>query len=292
MNALRLWALALLLAAALPLWAQELVPVPALNARVMDQTSTLTPAQRSALEDKLAGIERERGTQIVVLMLATTKPEDIADYTQRLGDAWKLGRREVGDGLLIVVAKDDRRMRIAPAKALEGAIPDLAASRIIEERMAPAFRQGDYAGGLNAAIDRLAERIGSEGLPEPTARRAPSSGQGFDWEDGLLFLLVGVPLVGGVAVSIFGRKLGSLATGGAVGAIGWWLTTSTLVGIGAGVMALFLVGVMGVGGRGGRGGGMPIIWGGGGGHGGGGGFGGFGSGGGGDFGGGGASGDW
>ena len=291
MNALRLWALGLLLAACLPLWAQELVGVPALAARVMDLTATLTPVQRSALEEKLAAIERERGTQMVVLMLPTTKPEDIADYTQRLGDAWKLGRRDVGDGLLIVVAKDDRRMRIAPAKALEGAIPDLAASRIIEERMAPAFRQNDYAGGLNAAVDRLAERIGTEGLPEPSRRRAPSSGEGFDWQDGLLFLLIGVPVFGGMAVGLMGRKLGSLATGGAVGAIGWWLTASTLVALGAGVMALLLVGVMGVGGRGGRGGGMPIIWGGGGG-GGGGGFGGFGSGGGGDFGGGGASGDW
>jgi uncharacterized protein len=288
--------LALLLAvAAAPLLAQDLRPVPPLSGRVVDQTGTLTPAQVQALSAKLEGIERERGSQLVVLMVASTQPEDIADFTQRVGDTWKLGRPDVGDGLLIVVAKDDRRVRIAVAKALEGAIPDLAARQIITDRITPAFRAGDYAGGLNAAVDRLAARIGTEGLPEPTQRpTAQRNAEGFNLEDMAIFFFVAVPIAGAVLTGMFGRKLGSVATAGIAGGLGWWVTTSLLIAAGAGLATLVLVGVMGVGSRRG-GGGIPIIWGGGGGGGGwsgGSDGGGFSSGGGGDFGGGGASGDW
>jgi len=282
--------------------AQNLVPVPPLSGRVIDQTNTLTAAQAAAITSKLAAIETKRGSQLVVLIVPTTAPEDIESFTQRVGDAWKLGRRDVGDGLLIVLAKNDRAVRIAPAKSLEGAVPDVAAGRIISQQMLPAFRSGDFAGGLNAAIDKIEQRIAGEGLAEPTARDERGSGgrgaSGFDWQDLAIFLFVGVPIVGAVLTGVFGRKLGALMTGGAVGGIGWWLTASLLVAGGAGLIALFLVGVMGMGagrvGRAGRGG--PIIWGGGSGGFGGGGFGGggggFSSGGGGDFGGGGASGNW
>lgn len=287
------WLMVLLLAVASPLRAQDVQPVPPLSGRVVDQTATLTPAQLQALSAKLEGIERQRGSQIVVLMVATTQPEDIAAFAQRIGDTWKIGRRDVGDGLLIVVAKNDRKVRIEVAKALEGAVPDLAAKQIINDRITPAFRAGDFAGGLNAAVDRLAERIGSEGLPEPSARAPARDGaDGFDLEGIAIFFFIGVPIAGAILTSVFGRKLGSLATAGAAGGLGWWLTTSLLIAGGAAFVALILVGVMGVGSR--RGGGMPIIWGGGGGGGGwgGGDGGGFSSGGGGDFGGGGASGDW
>ena len=280
--------------------AQNLVPVPPLSGRVIDQTSTLSAAQAEAITAKLAAIESKRGSQLVVLIVPTTAPEDIESFTQRVGDAWKLGRREVGDGLLIVLAKNDRAVRIAPAKSLEGAVPDVAAGRIISQQMLPAFRNGDFAGGLNAAIDRIEQRIAGEGLAEPTPREQRGTGsRGFDWQDLAIFLFVGVPIVGAVLSGIFGRKLGALLTGGAVGGIGWWLTASLLAAGGAALVALFLVGVMGVGagrvGRAGRGG--PVIWGGGGGGfsgggGYGGGGGGFSSGGGGDFGGGGASGNW
>ena len=291
------WAFALLLAlAGGASFAQDVLPVPTLSGRVMDQTGTLTDTERSAIETKLEGIERRHGSQMVVLMVPTTAPEDIFSFTQRVGEQWKIGRRDVGDGLLIVVATADRKMRIAPAKALEGAVPDLVAKRIIEDQMVPAFRKGDYAGGLQLAIDQLAARISGENLPAPTVRPSPSARQGFDWEDAGILLFVGVPLLGGIAVAMLGRKLGSLVTGGVVGGIGWWMTASLLVAGGAGLLALLLVGALGVGSsRGGRGsGGGPIIWGGGGGGGGGfgGGGGGFSSGGGGDFGGGGASGDW
>ena len=293
-----------LVAAAGPARAQDVQPVPALAGRVIDQTATLTAAQVQVLDDRLAALERERGSQVVVLIVATTQPEDIAAYAQRVADAWKIGRRQVGDGVLVVVAKADRRVRIEIAKALEGAIPDLAAKRIVDEAITPAFKAGDFAGGLNAAVERLAARIGAEakneGLPTPGALpTSPQASAGFDLQDLAIFLFVGVPIAGAVLTRMFGRKLGSLATGGVVGGLGWWLTASALVAGGAGLVALVLVGVLGVGvGSGRRGGGMPMIWPGGfgGGRGGGGfgggGGGGFSSGGGGDFGGGGASGNW
>jgi uncharacterized protein len=290
------WLTALLCALALAAGAlaQDVQPVPPLSGRVIDQTATLSAAQLQALDARLATVERERGSQIVVLMLASTQPEDIAAYAQRVADSWKIGRRQVGDGVLVVVAKNDRRVRIEVAKALEGAIPDLAASRIIGESITPAFKAGDFAGGLTAAVERLAARIGSEGLPEPdaTGRAAQRVTDGFDWHDLAIFLFVGVPIVGALLTGLFGRKLGALATGGVVGGIGWWITASAFVAGAAALLALVLVGVLGVGSRAGSGRssrGGPVIWGGGGGGGGG---GGFSSGGGGDFGGGGASGSW
>jgi len=277
-------------------FAQDVLPVPPLSGRVIDQSATLTPAQVTALAGKLEAIETKRGAQIVVLMVPSTAPEDIAAFAQRVADSWKIGRKDVGDGLLIVVAKNDRRIRIEVAKALEGAVPDAAAGRIINDQIAPAFKAGDYAGGLNAAVDRLDQRIAGEGLAPPSARPGNDAkgGRGFDLQDLAIFLFVGVPILGGILKGIFGNKLGSLLTGGAVGGIGWFLTASLLIAAGAGLLALLLVGVMGLGGRGSRMGGGPIIWGGGGGGGGfgGGGGGGFSSGGGGDFGGGGASGRW
>jgi len=289
-------ALALVLLAAGPR-AQDVLPVPPLAARVVDQAGVLTAQQASALESKLATLEQQRGAQVVVLLVPTTAPEDIASYAQRVADTWKLGRRGVGDGVLVVVAKNDRTARIEVAKTLEGAIPDIVAGRIISEQMAPAFRNGDFAGGLNLAVDRLAQRIAGENLPAPERRGRTSRSSGFDLQDLAIFLFVGVPVVGGVLTGIFGRRFGSVLTGGAAGGIAWWLTASTLLAAGAGLVALVLVGVIGIGARRGPFSGGPIVWGGpgfgGGGFGGGGGSGGgFSSGGGGDFGGGGASGRW
>ena len=280
--------------------AQDVLPVPPLTAPVIDQTATLDDAQRAALTAKLSAIEQQTGSQIVVLLVPSTLPEDIAAYSQRVGDQWKIGRREVGDGLLIVVAKNDRRVRIEVAKALEGAVPDLAAKRIIDAQITPAFRAGDYAGGLNAAVDQLAARIRGEALPAPGRpdAQARHPGGGLSLESLAIFLFVVVPIAGSLLTRMMGRKLGSLATGGVAGGIGWWLTASALLAGMAGLIAVVLVGVFGVGSarRGGGTGGMPpIVWGGGGGDWGGsrgGGGGGFSSGGGGDFGGGGASGGW
>ncbi len=286
--------------------AQDLQPIPVLSARVIDQTGTLAVGDRSSLEAKLAAFEAQAGPQIVVLMVSTTAPEDIASYAQRVGDAWKIGRRDVGDGLLIVVAKDDRRIWVAPAKALEGAVPDLAARQIIQNTISPAFKRGDFSGGLSAGVDQLMARIKGEGLPTPQARQTPADslfgGAGF--QELLIFFFVAIPVISMVLTGIFGRRLGSLLTSGAAGGIGWAFTGSVGIAVAAGVVSLIVVGVLGIGSALNRAGNLrrgragPVIWGGGtggfggGGGGFGGGGGGFSSGGGGDFGGGGAGGDW
>ncbi|WP_306566815.1 YgcG family protein [Aquabacterium sp.] len=264
--------------------------VPALSARVIDQTGALTPEQVRALTDKLQALETQRGSQVVILMVPTTQPEDIAAYAQRVGDTWKIGRREVGDGLLVIVALQDRRMRIEVAKTLEGAIPDLMASRIIERTLKPAFQAGAYADGLSTAIDQIDKLIAGEGLPEPEAGQGERT-QGFDLNHLLVFGLMGVPVLFGVLSAILGRKAGALGTGLVGGGLAWWLTASIFLGVVGAVLAILFALSIGTGGRGGRGGwGGPPGGFGGGGFGGGG--GGFSSGGGGNFGGGGASGRW
>ncbi|HJW11060.1 MAG TPA: YgcG family protein, partial [Albitalea sp.] len=192
--------------------AQDVLPVPPLAARVIDQTATLSDPQRAALENKLAALESATGSQLVVLMVPTTQPEDIASYAQRVGDQWKIGRRDIGDGVLIVVAKSDHRVRIEVAKALEGAIPDLAAKRVIDNQITPAFKAGDFAGGLNAAIDQLAARIKGEALPAPARGAREGAQPGLQWNELMMFFFVGVPVLGAVLTAMLGRKLGSLAT--------------------------------------------------------------------------------
>lgn len=300
------WLLAMLGLWLVPAWvlAQGLQPIPELRARVIDETGTLDSASLASIEAKLAAFEKSNGSQVVVVMVASTAPEDISDYTQRLGDAWKIGRRDVGDGVLFVIAKDDRRLRIATAKALEGAIPDLIAKRIIDGAVAPAFRVGNYAAGIDAGVDQILARIRGENLPLPAEQAALDRGTGlgdFDGMELLVFLVFAVPIFSAVLRGIFGNKLGVLLTGVGAGGLAWVLTTVVWVAIGAGLLgmlaALFLqflpAPTSGGSGRGGRGGG----WGGGGLGGGGGrsggfGGGGFSSGGGGNFGGGGASGGW
>jgi uncharacterized protein len=276
---------ALLLSAAA--WAQDMLPVPPLSGRVIDQTATLSEPQRAALDAKLAAFEAQAGPQIVLLLVPTTAPEDIAAYAQRVADAWKIGRRDVGDGVLLVVAKNERAVRIEVAKALEGAVPDLAARQVIDRAIVPAFRSDDYAGGLNAGVDQLMARITGESLPAPTPRGGSQGrGGGMPLEQMGMFLFVGVMAVGGLLSAVLGRKVGSLLTAVAAGGMAWWLSASLLLALGAAVAAVVMVGVLGIGtvlrlvamgaGRGGGGGGG----------------GGFSSGGGGDFGGGGASGRW
>ena len=307
MNAARLLRhLAALFALALCLFggahAQALLPVPALTARVIDQTGTLDATQRQALDAKLAAFEQQKGSQIVVLMVPTTQPEDIASYANRVANDWKIGRRAVGDGVLLIVAKDDRKMRIEVAKTLEGALPDLAAARIIDDVMKPRFQQNDFAGGLDAAADQLIARVSGEPLPAVEVRDVNGlglGGPGFDWAELGIFLFFGVLFAGRVARSVLGSKLGPLVTGIGAGVVAMVITSSLVLAVIAGVVALLftvLSGAVGLpmlgggGGGGGRGGG----WGGGFGGGSSGGFGGggFSSGGGGNFGGGGASGDW
>ena len=274
---------------ALPTFAQTPQTVPALTARVVDRTATLGDAERAALEARLAAFEREHGTQIAVLLVPTTAPEDIASYANRVANDWKIGRKGVGDGLLIVVAKQDRKLRIEVAKTLEGAVPDLAARRIIDEAMAPQFKQGRYAAGIDAGLTQLFGRIQGEALPPPASAGSSEGSQGFDWVDLGVFLFFAVPVGSAVARAMFGRIMGTLAVGAATGVLAYVVTTSLGVALVAGVIAMFWgmlsFGSGGGGGyRGGSGWGGTSSSGGSG--------GGFSSGGGGDFGGGGASGDW
>ncbi len=271
--------------------------IPALTGHVMDHSATLDAAQLAPLEAKLAAFEQSNGAQIVLLLVPSTQPEDIASYSQRVADSWKIGRKGIGDGLLLVVAKNDRKVRIEVAKTLEGAIPDLASKRVIDEAITPRFRQGDFAGGLDAASEQIMALIRAEALPEP-ARASVLKGVrvGFDWIDLAVFIFFAVPVVAGLARRVMGTRLGSLVTGGAVGVIAL-LITSSLVIAGLAALAAMLFALLSSAARGLSG----VAWGsghhGGWGGGGGGGFGsgsggGFSSGGGGDFGGGGASGDW
>nr|WP_233210327.1 TPM domain-containing protein [Comamonas sp. 26] len=291
-----------MLFAALPALAQttiggagtQLQPVPELSGRVIDQTNTLSSSDVQALSEKLKTLEGETGAQVVILMVGSTAPEDIAAYSWRAASDWKLGRKDIGDGSLIVVAKNDRRMRIEVARKLEGAISDIQAGRIIDGAMKPRFRVDDYAGGLSAAIDQMSLLIRGEKLPAPAQQQSQSS----SWSQSLDFLLpllfFGFPLGIAIARALFGRVLGSLIVGGIAGAAAYFITTSMLIaGVAAFIGLLFtLLSNLS------RGGGGPYIssgGGGGGGWGGGGGSssgGGFSSGGGGSFGGGGASGDW
>ena len=262
---------------------------------MIDTTATLDAAQRQALENKLQAFEAAKGSQIVLLIVPTTLPEDIVDYTQRVGDLWKIGRKDIGDGLLLVVAKNDRVVRIAPAKTLEGAIPDLAAKQVIDRAITPRFREGDFAGGLNAGVDMITALISGEQLPEPSTAAGPRARDaGFQWLDLALLLFVAVPFAARLLGSFIGRKVGSLVTGAAVGLLAWLVTASLVVGVLASMagMVFALASVLASGGR-------SAGWGAGigglgssrhsGGYGG---SGGFGSGGGGNFGGGGASGKW
>ncbi|UCV18327.1 TPM domain-containing protein [Ferribacterium limneticum] len=275
--------LAALCFALLPLlgWSANEVALPALTERVTDLTATLSAEDKAGLTASLAALEKDKGAQIAIVLLPTTQPESIEQFGIRLAEAWKIGRKGVDDGVIVIVAKDDRRMRIEVGYGLEGAIPDAIAKRIVAEQMAPRFREGDFAGGLRATVATLDKVIRGEPLPAPVVQTAPSSA---DSGDALTFLLI-VFFMAGVIRSMFGL-LGSLAVSGAAGWLAWTLFTSLGLAGGAALLAFALSFIRL--GRGGwqSGGGFPGGFGGG--SSGGGGF----SGGGGGFGGGGASGNW
>ncbi|MGJ0492704.1 TPM domain-containing protein [Methylobacter sp.] len=255
------------------------VPVPALQARVTDLTGTLSPAQQSRLEQVLMEFEARKGSQIAVLIIPTTQPEAIEQYAMRVAETWKLGRKDVDDGVLLLVAKEDRALRIEVGYGLEGVIPDAVAKRVISEIIIPYFKQNDYFGGIEAGVSRLIRLIDGEPLPPPVEKDVSWSG----FEDflplGFLLVLVGA----GLFRMIFGRLLGASIVGGLVGILFWLIVGSLLGALIAGLFAfLFSLGGMRSGG----------FWPGGGGFGGGFGRGGGFGGGGGGFGGGGASGRW
>jgi uncharacterized protein len=260
------------------------VPVPPLAGRITDQTATLTDEQKSALEQTLRSFESRKGSQVAVLIVPSTGPETIEQYAMRVAEQWKPGRKNMDDGALLVVAKDDRTLRIEVGYGLEGALTDAACKRIISEIIVPRFRQGDFHGGITAGVDRILRVIDGEPLPKPEGR-PPGGTRGIGSILPVMMILALV--VGGVLHTVLGRFPGALVTGGAVSVVAWMLVGAISVALIAGVVA-FLFTLLG-GGMGGRGlGGRGFGGGFGGGGFGGGGF----SGGGGGFGGGGASGRW
>lgn len=279
--------------------AQQLAPIPPLDSPVIDTTGTLDGATEQQLESQALALQQRKGSQLQVLVVPTTMPEDIAQYAVRAFEQWKIGRKGVDDGVLLVVAKDDRRVRIEVGYGLEGAIPDATSARVIQEYLVPKFRAGDYAGGITDASAALVKLIDGEPLPPPMAEH--QQGRGERGGGGWLVALFVAFIVAQVARGIFGRApslLRGLIGGAAAGGVAWLMSSLLIVGgIGAAIGFFFGLASLPTGryardrGFGGWGGG----WGGGGFGGGGGGFGGGGGGwggGGGMSGGGGASGSW
>lgn len=271
------------------------VAVPPLTGRVIDLTGTLSGGAVNRIESELAALEAKKGSQIAVLIVPTTQPEEIEQYGIRVADQWKLGRKGVDDGAILIVAKDDRRVRIEVGYGLEGALPDATANRILDETIKPHFKLGDYDGGVEAGVEQMIAVVNGEPLPEPDRRWEHHVG---GLANVLPFALVAVVIVSGLLGRIFGRLFGSVATGGLAGGIVWLISHALSLGLGVGVLAFLFALLLGAtrgwsagqgGWGGGLGGGLGGFGGGrGGGFGGGGGF----SGGGGGFGGGGASGSW
>jgi uncharacterized protein len=285
-----------------------LQPIPPYAARVTDLTGTLTAAQQAALEQKLKAFEDRKGSQIAVLIVPTTQPEEIEQYSIRVAEAWKPGRKKVEDGVILLVAKNDRKMRIEVGYGLEGVLTDALTRRIQDETITPLFRQGDFAGGIDAGVDQMIRVIDGEQLPPPDRRWRNGSETGKSLAplgNSLVFLVFFVIIGSAILRRVLGRGVGAVATGGIAGVLVWLFTHLLAFGAIAALIAFVFAllsglsggnsgwasrGGMGRGGFGGWGGGF-----GGGGFGGGGfggGAGGFGGGGGGGFGGGGSSGSW
>jgi uncharacterized protein len=223
-----------LLAAALlfvPLLARADVAVPPLRARVTDLTSTLSSEQVAALESKLAALEARKGSQVAVLLVPTTQPESIEQYATRVFDQWKLGRKGVGDGVLFIVAKNDRRMRIEVGRGLEGAIPDAYGKRIVDEDITPRFRQGDFYGGVSAGTDRIVKLIDGEPMPPPPHHEQRQSSH--DLGDIFFYGVIALGMAGVVQAAL-GRLLGAAAVGAGMGFMAaLWvnLTAGLIVGV-------------------------------------------------------------
>jgi len=299
MNAARASLVALLICWAFAALAD--VAVPPLTGRVVDQTGTLSASDVASLSQTLQDFETKKGSQIAVLIVPTTEPEAIEQYSIRVADAWKVGRKKVDDGAILLVAKNDHKLRIEVGYGLEGALTDVTSKRIIDEYIVPKFKTGDFAGGIWAGVDRIIKVIDGEPLPPPKPQQ--DYGKSTDIQELFNpFLIFGIFIAGAVLRGLFGRLFGSVATGGVAGVLVWILVgsvfASAIVAFIAFVFTLIGESIASTGGRGGSwrggyGGAFPGRgWSGGGGSRDSGGFGGGFRGGGGGFGGGGASGSW
>ena len=283
-------------------WAQAAfaeVTVPPLVGRVVDTTNTLNSSDVETLNQRIRDLEKRKGSQIAVLIVPTTQPETIEQYSLRAAETWKIGRKKIDDGALLVIAKNDHKLRIEVGYGLEGALTDVTARRIIDEVIVPHFKTGDFAGGISDGLNRMVGVIDGEPLPAP--RPEASHGPEPDWNalsSFLPFALFGALFVGSFLRAMFGTLAGSVVSGGVVGVIAWLVVGSLIAAAALGGLAFLIVLVadafqtVGPSRRGGYGG-SSSSWGGGGGGWSGGGSGSSDSGGGGgSFGGGGASGSW
>ena len=260
----------------------EEVAVPSLTSRVTDLTGTLTSEQRNALEERLKAYEAQKGSQIAVLILPTTKPEEIEQYSIRVVEQWKLGRKGVDDGVLLLIAKDDRKLRIEVGYGLEGVLPDVIAKRIIAQDISPHFKQAHFYGGIDTGITRIISVLNGEDLPPPRQTANPND---VPAETYLPILLISALIGGAILSRLLGMFPGALVNGGLIGFATMVFGAGLFFAITFGIMAFVFALIRGGGSSGWGGGGFG---GGGGSSSGGGGF----SGGGGGFGGGGASGGW
>jgi uncharacterized protein len=239
MNAARASFLALLLCWAFAAFAD--VAVPPLVGRVVDQTGTLSGTEIASLNQTLRDFEARKGSQVAVLIVPTTDPETIEQYSIRVAEAWKIGRKKIDDGALLVIAKNDRHLRIEVGYGLEGALTDVTTKRIIDEDITPKFKSGDFAGGVSAGINRMIRVIDGETLPAPEPPHWQSQ-RSFDPADLFNpFLIIPVLLFGGLMRNLLGRLLGSAAAGGLVAVIAWFFFSSLLAAILAGVAASIFV---------------------------------------------------
>jgi uncharacterized protein len=230
--------LAVLLAGHAP-GAHAQIPLPRLESRVTDLTGTLTAAQQSTLEEKLAAFEARKGAQIAVLILPTTEPEDIAQFGVRLLETWKVGRQGVDDGAVLIVAKEDRAVRIEVQYGLEGVLTDAASSRIINDTIVPMFKQGDYSGGISAGVDQMLKVVDGEPLPAPD-QSWKSDRAGETLPKFLVVLLVIATLLR----NVIGRAPAALAAGLGGAGVAWWLSAAMPIVLLSGV-GLFLCRALG-----------------------------------------------
>jgi uncharacterized protein len=237
MNAARASLLALLLCWACS--ALALVAVPPLSGRVVDQTGTLSAGDIASLTQTLKDLETRKGSQIAVLIVPTTDGEAIEPFALRVAEAWKIGRKKIDDGALVVIAKNDRRLRIEVGYGLEGALTDVTTKRIIDEDITPKFKSGDFAGGVSAGLDRMVRIVDGEKLPEPEPPHWQSPGQ-FDIDPFNPFVLAFVFIVGSALRASLGRLVGSAATGGFVGLLAWLLVGSIGAALVVGVVAFLI----------------------------------------------------
>jgi len=217
--------------------------IPKLDKRVIDLTATLSAAEQARITARLAEFEAQKGAQIAVLLVGTTQPEAIFDYSLRVAEAWKLGRKGVDDGVLFVIAKNDRKMQILTGPGVQGSLTDAMSKRIISEIVGPKFRAGDFAGGIEQGVEKIIGVLQGEALPAPPQKRVAV--ESVNYEHFLMLGFVAAMVIGPLLRSLLGRFLGATATGAVTGAAAWLVAGGMVFPIIAGVIIFMIVLMMG-----------------------------------------------